>query len=85
MGFFLLDLFLPTILALLLYLGCLAYGVWLQKNYTFHSRWFLAAALVTSFFIYLQTILQAATLLAPSLISNLLLKLANTPPKTGIA
>ena len=76
-GFFLLDLFLPTILALLLYLGCLAYGVWLQKNYTFHSRWFFSAALVMSFFIYFQTILRAATLLAPSLISNLLLQLAS--------
>ena len=84
-GFFLLDLFLPTILALLLYLGCLAYGVWLQKNYTFHSRWFFSAALVMSFFIYFQTILRAATLLAPSLISNLLLQLASCYSPRGDA
>ena len=71
-GFFLLDLFLPTILALLLYLGCLAYGVWLQKNYTFHSRWFFSAALVMSFFIYFRTARLAAIFLAPAaLLSDL--------------
>ena len=68
--FFLLSQCVPIPLALLLYLGCLAYGVWLQKNYTFHSRWFLAAALVMSFFVY-AALLEAVSL-APALRSALI-------------
>jgi len=39
--FFLLDLFMPALLCYLAYLGCLAYGVYLQKYYAYQSRWFL--------------------------------------------
>jgi len=39
--FFLLDLFMPMVLCYLAYLGCLAYGVYLQKYYAYQSRWFL--------------------------------------------
>ena len=39
--FYLLNLFMPTLLCYLIYLGCLAYGVYLQKYYAYRSRWFL--------------------------------------------
>lgn len=38
--FFLLDLFMPTFLCYLAYLGCLAYGAYLQKYYAYRSGWF---------------------------------------------
>lgn len=38
--FYLLDLFMPMVLCYCAYLGCMAYGVYLQKYYTYHSRWF---------------------------------------------
>ena len=38
--FFLFDLFMPVALCYLAYLGCMAYGVWLQKYYSYKSRWF---------------------------------------------
>lgn len=38
--FFLLDLFMPAVLCYLAYLGCVAYGVYLQRYYARHSRWF---------------------------------------------
>lgn len=38
--FFLFGLFMPALLCYLGYLGCMAYGVYLQKYYTFHSKWF---------------------------------------------
>lgn len=44
--FFLLDLFMPGALCYLAYLGCMAYGVYLQKYYTYHSRWFFLASAV---------------------------------------
>ena len=49
--FFLLELFVPTALCYLLYLGAMAYGVYLQKHYTYHSRWFHTANLVMNFFV----------------------------------
>ncbi len=38
--FFLLDLFMPGLLCYLAYLGCMAYGVYLQKYYSYRSSWF---------------------------------------------
>lgn len=52
--FFLLDLFAPTLVCYLLYLGTMAYGVYLQKHYTYHSKWFHRANLAMNFFVNLQ-------------------------------
>ena len=41
--FYLFDLFMPALLCYLLYLAMMAYGVYLQRHYTYHSRWFYAA------------------------------------------
>lgn len=41
--FYLLDLFLPGVVSYLIYLAMMAYGIYLQRNYTYHSRWFYAA------------------------------------------
>ena len=49
--FFLLDLFAPTLVCYLLYLGAMAYGVYLQNRYTYHSRWFRLANLAMNFFV----------------------------------
>ena len=49
--FFLLDLFTPTLVCYLLYLGAMAYGVYLQNRYTYHSRWFRLANLTMNFFV----------------------------------
>ena len=49
--FFLLDLFAPTLVCYLLYLGAMAYGVYLQNRYTYHSRWFRMANLAMNFFV----------------------------------
>jgi len=38
--FFLFDLFMPMVVCYLAYLGCMAYGVYLQKYYSYQSRWF---------------------------------------------
>jgi DNA-binding XRE family transcriptional regulator len=60
--FFLLSLFLPMLLCYAAYLGLMAYGVYLQKNYTFHSKWFHVGNLVMNFFVNLE-IAQALILL----------------------
>ena len=52
--FYLLDLFMPAVLCYLLYLAMMAYGVYLQRHYTYHSRWFYAANALMDFFINLQ-------------------------------
>ena len=49
--FFLLDLFMPTLICYFLYLGAMAYGVYLQNLYTYHSRWFRLANLTMNFFV----------------------------------
>lgn len=49
--FFLLDLFAPTLVCYLLYLGAMSYGVYLQNRYTYHSRWFRRANLAMNFFV----------------------------------
>ena len=38
--FYLLAQFVPLPLCWALYLGCLAYGIYLQAHYTYHARWF---------------------------------------------
>lgn len=52
--FFLLDLFTPVLVCYFLYLGAMAYGVYLQKHYTYHSGWFHRANLLMNFFVNLQ-------------------------------
>lgn len=61
--FFLLDLFTPTPACYLLYLGAMAYGVYLQNRYTYHSRWFRLANLAMNFFVNFQFIAPAGKLL----------------------
>ncbi len=46
--YFLLDLFLPGAMSYLIYLACLCYGVYLQRYYTYRSRWFLAGEAVVN-------------------------------------
>lgn len=62
--FFLLDLFMPTVVCYLAYLGCMAYGVYLQRYYTYHSRWFLKANLVMDASVNLTLCVRAVTLAA---------------------
>lgn len=52
--FFLLDLFTPTPVCYGIYLALMAYGVYLQKNYTFRSKWFHVGNLSMNFFVNLQ-------------------------------
>ena len=61
--FFLLDLFMPAPACCLLYLGAMAYGVYLQNRYTYHSRWFRLANLAMSFFVYFQLTAQISQLI----------------------
>ena len=64
--FYLLDLFMPMALCYCAYLGCMAYGVYLQKYYTYHSRWFRIAnalmCLAVDFTFVTKTVLTAAAL-----------------------
>lgn len=69
--FFLLALFVPVPLCLFIYLGCLAYGVYLQKNYTCHSRWFYAGVTVMNLFVYLRLFSFVLALGVPKLTSML--------------
>ena len=39
-GLYLLRRFVPVPVCWALYLGCLAYGIYLQTHYTYHARWF---------------------------------------------
>lgn len=52
--FFLLRLFVPEPVCYLGYLGCMAYGVYLQRYYSYHSRWFRWGNLVMNFFVNLN-------------------------------
>ena len=49
--FYLLVQFVPATLCWLLYLGCLAYGIYLQAHYTYHARWFRLGVWVMVFFV----------------------------------
>ncbi len=65
--FFLLDLFMPTVLCYLAYLGCVAYGVYLQRYYTRHSRWFHLSNAAMLFAVNLTFVVKVgSTLLALS-------------------
>lgn len=61
--YFLLDLFMPTLVCYLLYLGAMAYGVYLQNRYTYHSRWFHGANLIMDFFVNIQLLAPVLPLL----------------------
>ena len=47
--FYLLDLFMPLLVCYLAYLGCMAYGVYLQRHYCYQSRWFRIGNAVMNF------------------------------------
>ena len=65
--FFLFALFVPTVVCYLLYLGAMAYGVYLQRHYTCHSRWFHAANLVMDFFVNVRLVTPVVALYSFSL------------------
>ena len=60
--FFLLDLFMPLPVCYLAYLGSMAYGVYLQRYYTYQSRWFFGANLVMNAAVNLTLWSRAGTL-----------------------
>lgn len=62
--FFLLDLFMPAVLCYLAYLGCLAYGVYLQKYYAYQSRWFLLGEAAVNLGVNLSAALGLVSALA---------------------
>ncbi|MTQ97286.1 helix-turn-helix domain-containing protein [Pseudoflavonifractor sp. BIOML-A6] len=47
--FYLLDLFMPMLVCYLAYLGCMAYGIYLQRHYCYQSRWFRIGNAVMNF------------------------------------
>lgn len=49
--FYLLAQFVPLPLCWALYLGCLAYGIYLQSHYTYHTHWFQLGVWVMVFFV----------------------------------
>ena len=61
--FFLLDLFMPTALCYLAYLGCVAYGVYLQRYYARHSRWFHLSNAAMLFGVNLTIVVRLGTVL----------------------
>ena len=65
--FFLFDLFVPTLVCYLLYLGAMAYGVYLQRHYTYHSRWFHTANLVMDYFVNVRLVTPVVALFSVSL------------------
>lgn len=54
--YFGLSTFMPVFAAYLLYVAALAYGVYLQRHYTYHSRWFYLSGLLMNFFVHYQLI-----------------------------
>lgn len=61
--FFLLDLFMPAVLCYLAYLGCVAYGVYLQRYYARHSRWFHLSNAAMLFAVNLTFVVKAGSAL----------------------
>lgn len=49
--FYLLAQFVPVPLCWMLYVGCLAYGIYLQSHYTYHTHWFQLGVWVMVFFV----------------------------------
>ena len=73
--YFLLILFTPVPVAYCLYLGAMAYGVYLQKHYTYRSRWFLWANFLMDFFVncsVVWTVIATLGVVALPNLSNLL-------------
>ena len=58
--FYLLDLFMPMVLCYCAYLGCMAYGVYLQKYYSYHSRWFQIANVLMCLAVNLTFVVKLA-------------------------
>ena len=58
--YFLLDSFMPSLLCYGVYLGCLAYGTYLQRNYARHSRWFLVGTAGLTLSVHLSLLISAA-------------------------
>ncbi len=58
--FYLFDLFMPVVICYLLYLAMMAYGIYLQRHYTYHSHWFYGANALMDFFINLKLTAFAA-------------------------
>lgn len=49
--FFGLVTFVPAPVSYLLYIAAMAYGIYLQQHYTYHSKWFHVSNLVMNFFV----------------------------------
>lgn len=62
--YFLLRLFVPAPVCYLVYLGCMAYGVYLQAYYARHSRWFRLANAAMEFAVNLSFVTAAGAGLA---------------------
>lgn len=58
--FYLLGLFMPMVLCYCAYLGCMAYGVYLQKYYAYHSRWFQIANVLMCLAVNLTFVVKLA-------------------------
>lgn len=56
--YFLLKLFVPSPVCYLGYLGCMAYGVYLQRYYSYQSKWFLRGNLVMNFFVNMDLVVS---------------------------
>ena len=77
--FYLLDLFMPSVICYLIYLAMMAYGIYLQRHYTYHSHWFYGANALMDFFVNLQlTAFVAGTQMLFSDFGTLVLYTKNT-------
>ena len=76
--FYLLDLFMPSLICYLIYLAMMAYGIYLQRHYTYHSHWFYGANAVMDFFVNLQlTTFVAGMQMLSTSAANLLFSVQN--------
>lgn len=70
--FYLLDLFMPLLVCYLAYLGCMAYGIYLQRHYCYQSRWFRIGNAVMNFSVNVSLVGKSVTaVLALAGMSNL--------------
>lgn len=77
--FYLLDLFMPSLICYLIYLAMMAYGIYLQRHYTYHSHWFYGANALMDFFVNLQlTFFVAGTQMLFSDFGTLFIYIQNT-------
>ena len=76
--FYLLDLFMPSLICYLIYLAMMAYGIYLQRHYTYHSHWFYGANALMDFFVNLQlTVFVAGMQMLSTNAATLLLYIQN--------